>query len=233
MTDYELYYALLDNGTLTLSFARLCLILTLAHLAFKIRPKSPRAFLGTSLLLTAMAAVSLWFALSSDYWRIYATLGQKIGDRPFASDEQLAKAADYYSRALSTGYWSNEMLRGYAGTLVRAGRGSEAVALLSAGPWQADSAPELVVPFSRALLAAGRPQKAVEIASFALNLADEFDRLWAIRTIAEAYMADNKPKQAIEFLESCLPELADHEARQLLQEKIKQLQQSKSWIQNQ
>lgn len=233
MTDYELWYALLDNGTLTLGFAKLCLLFTLTHLACKFKPQNNVLRLVFRMLVLLFAALCLWVTLPADYCRVYSTLANKLSDRPFASELQLSRAIEYFSRAISSGHWNNTLLRDYAGTLVRAGRGSEAAQLLGSGPWNSAATPELLVPYSRALLAAGQTTQALQIASAALQSENEFDRFWAIRTIAEAYIAKNEYNEAAKFLETCLPGLTDAATKQLLTEKIKQIRQGKPWIENQ
>lgn len=230
MTDYELWYALLDNGTLTLGFARFCLLLTITHLLLKFKLQNKVLQLVLRLSTFAAAIIIAATLLPADSSRVYTTLARKLSDRPFASDEQLTRAVQYFSKAVDTGYWNNNLLRDYSGALVRTGRSDEAVQLLASGPWNAAATPELQVPYSRALLAAGKTAEALQIASAALTLPDEFERFWAIRTIAEAFIANRQHEEAARFLETCLPGLADSATRQLLSVKINQIRQGKTWI---
>jgi len=233
LPDFELLYALLDNGTLTLGFAVFCLLFTLVHLAFKHRLQKD------SLLPVFRIVVAAAFLVTvATFWpfyknRIWQTLADKISERPFASQVSLQQAAEYYEKALKTGCWNTGLLRNYASCLVRSGKGSEAARLLTSGPWSESEHPELLLPTARALLAAGRNDAAVETARKALQLNDEFERFWAMRTAAEAYIASNQHEMAAQFLESCLATVGDQTTRQILQSKARDIRQGKNWLEDQ
>jgi len=233
LADFELVYALLDNGTLTLGFAVFCLLFTLAHLAFRHRLQNNSLQPFFRLAVVVAFATATFFFWPFYQGRIWQTLAEKLSERPFATQIQLQQAARYYDRALKTGWWTVSLLRNYASCLVRNGRGPEAVALLSSGPWSEKEQPGLLVPTARALLAAGNNGAAVETARKALQLSDEFERFWAIRTAAEAYIADNQHEQAAQFLENCLETVRDESTRLMLQKKAGDIRQGKNWLENQ
>lgn len=233
MSDFELLYALLDNGTLTFGFAVFCLLFTLTHLAFRHRLQNK-----SLQPLFRLAVVAAFLTAAFFFWpfykgRVWQTLAEKLSERPFASEAQLQQAAEYYHRSIKTGWWSISLLRNYASCLVRSGRGAYAVAILKSGPWSEKEHPGLLVPTARAFLAAGRNDAAIETARKALQLSDEFERFWAIRTAAEAYIADNRHEQAAQFLESCLDNVRDESTRQMLQKKAGDIRQGKSWLEGQ
>lgn len=233
MSDFELLYALLDNGTLTIGFAVFCLLFTLAHLAFRHRPQNESlrpVFRIAAAAAFIAAVIALWPFYEN---RIWQTLADKISERPFASQTSLQQAAAYYEKALKTGRWNTSLLRNYASCLVRSGKGSEAATLLTTGPWSESEHPELLLPTARAFLAAGRHAAAVETARKALQLNDEFERFWAIRTAVEAYIADNQHELAAQFLEGCLATIGDQTTRQMLQNKARDIRQGKSWLEDQ
>lgn len=233
MSDFELLYALLDNGTLTLGLAVFCLLFTLAHLAFRhrLRNKPLQPFFRLAVVAAFLTAIFLFWPFYQS--RVWQTLAEKLSERPFASQTQLQQAAEYYHRSLKTGWWSINLLRNYASCLVRNGRGAYAVAILRSGPWSEKEQPGLFVPTARAFLAAGNNTAAIETARKALQLSDEFERFWAIRTAAEAYIANNQHEQAAQFLESCLETVKDEPTRQMLQKKAGDIRQGKSWLENQ
>ncbi len=230
MSDFELWYALLDNGTLTIGFAFFCLTGTLTHLALKIRLQNRflQTFLRLVIIMAALGTILLTTPVMTG--KAYATVAMKIAGRPFAPAQQLQQADRYFSKAVACGYWNNSFLRDYSVNLIRLGQGKQAVDMFSAGPWQAETDPELLVPFSRALLAAGEFARAIEIAGRAMSVADEFTRFWAIRTIAEAHIAAGKNEDAAQFLENCLAEIADTATQELLKKRIIQIRQGKKWL---
>ncbi len=233
MADFELAYALLDNGTLTLGFAVFCLLFTLAHLAFRhrLQNKSLQPFFRLAVVAAFLTAIFFFWPFYQS--RVWQTLAEKLSERPFATETQLQQAAGYYHRSIKTGWWSIRLLRNYASCLVRSGRGAYAVAILKSGPWSEKEHPGLLVPTARAFLAAGRNDAAVETARKALQLSDEFERFWAIRTAAEAYIADKQHEQAAQFIESCLETIRDESTRQMLQRKAEDIRQGKNWLEGQ
>lgn len=230
MSDFELWYALLDNGTLTIGFALFCLLLTLAHLGCKIRLQNTflQAILRLAIIILALSTFG--YSVPTFTGKAYATMAQKIASRPFASEQQLEQADTYFSRALASGFWNNSLLRDYSVSMVRLGRGKQAVEMLSRGPWKAESDPELMVPFSRALLAAGDFDRSIDIASRAMSIADEFTKFWAIRTIAEAHISAGRSEAAAAFLENCLTGIKDSATGELLKQRISQIRQGKKWL---
>jgi len=233
LSDFESWYAMLDNGTLTIGFACFCLLVTLTHLGCKIRLQNRvlQAVLRITVIITAFGIA--WYVLPFFTGKAYATMAHKIANRPFAGEQQLRQASDYFSRALADGYWNNALLRDYSVSLVRLGEGQKAVDIMIQGPWQAETNPELMVPLSRALLAAGNYERAIVIAGQAMQTADEFTRFWAIRTIAEAHIANNRPEAAATFLENCLAGINDTATQELLKHRIIQIRQGKKWLETQ
>lgn len=226
MEGFHYFYVLLDRGPLALCLAKMCGLITLAHLLLKLAPSRTPVRISTALLLLLVLGWVGSISFADDRQR-FAVAWARDHSGPEAGRGGLDIAAKAYDSIVISGSTDPATLSEYALVLIRLGNASDAVSILDRVPLaRRQRHPEYFQARARALLAAGHPRDAIAVV---LGGLDPKTDPWALRTAVEGYLAIGKRDEAVALLEAFRTQIIGPDAVRIFQRQIDDVRRTGRW----